>query len=190
MYIEGIIIGILLAIIFSGRLSNLNLITIKLSLLAVLSSILQILSVIFSYYDKHKMLSQNLFHLSAFTLIILILLNIKLRGFIFILLGALANFTSYILNGFKASVLITNQEIPFYKSIMDNELLNYISIENFNLLNDILGKFISTPSWYPFQKMVSIGDILVFIGIVLFIFGESKRPLYGKKGINLKYNYK
>ena len=192
MFIEAIVLGLLLAYLFKTRISNLAQLHIKLSALVLIAVVIQIIL----FVIVGKQVSGNLYKylylvMSALTLIILFV-NIRLRGFAIIFLGTIFNANAFFMNGYKMPVRIIESmsDVPFFKSVINGELANYVPIDKITNFSEYFGKVIILPEWYPLYKAISPGDLIISLGVFIFILGESMRARYGKDSIYLSKHYK
>lgn len=114
----------------------------------------------------------TLIHLVLYGILVVFLFkNTMIPGMIIAGLGSLLNFISLLINEGKMPV-----DIDKLAQIGNEKALELIAkgesiahtVMGDNPLN-FLGDFLSTPKYYPFPKVFSIGDILLFLGIFLFL---------------------
>ena len=187
MFFEAIIIGIIFGWTKKGRLSNLSEINFKYYYLILISVMIQILP----FFIENQNLIKNYKYLSIISLIIVIVfvvLNLNKNGFFVVLLGTICHLIGYIINNFKVPVLIninSSEKLLNLKFLIDiNEIPNYKTYYEFENVNQYFGKIFIMPEWYPLTKYFSIGDVLVFIGIVLFI---KNQMIIHKKSSFVRY---
>ena len=189
MFIEAVIIGFLIAIFSGGRIDNLNYIEIKAWYLIIVGMLLQLIPVFISGYSFLTYVQL----VGILLIFIAVVINIKVKGFWIILLGGIVNLVAILINGLKMPVhLIFNEGNKlngFIDTIIEGDVINYF-ISTSNSLSVLIGKILATPDWYPFFRLLSIGDIIISIGIIVFIYGELCRKNYRRKSTMIKYTYK
>jgi|LGOV01.1.fsa_nt_gb energy-coupling factor transporter transmembrane protein EcfT len=189
MFIEAMILGLVISFLRGGRMDNIEYLNIKGWYLIIIGVVLQLVSVFLTKYSFATYIQL----IGIIFVLIVVVLNIKLRGFWLMLFGGMLNFLAVILNGYKMPVnpiIIENNKLSsFMDMIIDGEIINYIST-SVGGWSAMLGKIMMTPQWYPFPKMLSIGDIVISIGIIWFIYGETKRKNYRKESKMVQYTYK
>lgn len=189
MFIEAVVLGLIATIFFRGRIDNFNYLEIKAWYLIILGLMMQLVPVFLSGY-----LFLTYIQLIGIILVFFaVALNLKVNGFWIILIGGLLNFIAVLLNNFKMPVNIIlgsgTKLNGFIETIKNGDVSNYVLGTTGNL-PALLGKIIMTPDWYPFPKLLSIGDILISIGIFIFILGESRRKNFKRKSKMVQYTYK
>lgn len=174
MYPEALILGLLIGRIRKGRIANFLAYPFKYRYFAlfalfvfVLPYALQILKVPVAY---------EIFPFMSMVLIALIVLgNYRVFGMKILFLGLVLNLIIIGMNGFKMPIdteklaHIGEHGASFVASIQNGEILNYRMLGGASGLSRILGKVIALPSWYPFMRVLSVGDIFSSLGIVLVI---------------------
>lgn len=178
MLIEIIVLSLIIGKIRGGKIKNLAQIRFKGWYLLLLGFLLEIISLWFFANQNGilaKIIIDKFFIIQIFTYILLILglgLNIRKRGIKTILLGTMLNFIPIIANNGRMPVSKTGLEkLNLYKELellQANKILTHVlTDENTRLycLSDII------PIFKPnlFSKIISIGDILIAMGIFLLI---------------------
>ncbi len=192
MYIEALLIGLVVAFLTKGRLSNLGNLEFRATFLLLIALLLQIAPIPLSGIDA---LSGHL-HLFPFaaTLIVLlfVFLNRVLRGSYLFLAGGILNSIAMALNDFKMP--ISRQAISFLsldhlvEGIESGQIINYLLDDGLGTLQFILGKWIPVPSFYGYPKIISPGDILITLAIFWFVYKTSKDSLF-RRSVVVRYNY-
>ena len=190
MFIEAIVLGMIIGLISKRRISNLFSIDIKGWHFIILAVLIQ--------YSPIFLKSFNLvrFDYNYFTLIgniiilIVILINREIKSSLVIFIGGLINTVAFYINGLK---------IPLLKGIASSkmiELINEGKIINYKLVDELvnwklyLGKIIKEPDVYPFARPLSIGDLIIILGIVLLIVREMDKTYFKNKGAMLRFPYR
>lgn len=109
--------------------------------------------------------------LGTYLLTVLFLaLNIELSYFKAILSGTIINMVSFIYNGLKTGITLSAAKKTFEGEILD--LLIKGSMELFRIIPDrsfYRGKFFSLKDVFGTPYVISAGDIIVLLGIILFV---------------------
>ncbi len=195
MVIETIILSLILGKLRGGKIKNLCNLYISGWYLIVLSFLLEIISILIvsnTTGNLSKMIKENFFYVNVsiyLLLIIGIIMNFHEEGFRVVLLGSILNFLSIVLNegkmpvsikALKYSNLYTQLALLDEGKIMTHSLVSEATKLHF--INDI----IPIPKPYPLPKIISIGDILIGIGIFIIIQTYMKKELsIEEKTINL-----
>lgn len=105
-------------------------------------------------------------------LIIGLIFNFREKGFKLVLSGSILNFIPIALNNGKMPV--STKALKFSKLyteltfLEEGRILTHILADKSTKLN-ILSDIIPIPKPYPFPKIISIGDILIAIGLFVLI---------------------
>ena len=65
------------------------------------------------------------------------------------------------------------------------ELLRYIPLDEAKGFTKLLAKYIVIPKPYPLSTVMSVGDLLVSLGFLLFIQGEMIRNRFGGNSLKM-----
>ncbi|MCT4605068.1 MAG: DUF5317 domain-containing protein [Marinisporobacter sp.] len=162
MLIEGTIVGFILGKIRGGRLENLRFLHVRLWSLIVLSLVMQIV-LIFSKEVSLFMKYDTYIH--GFSLVLLgivLVMNVDKKGFWAILIGVILNLIIILMNATKQPAVLSG--------------LNFR---------------IAIPSTYPLTRELTIGDIFVSLGMILFMQGEMLRSRFGQRPTTMiEFQYK
>ena len=194
MFFEAIVIGLAIGFLREGRLTNIQEINFRGWYLIIIALLLQISPTVFAKFNVLEN-SYNYIVFGASLLMLLgLLINLDKRGFWIIAIGALMNLIVIGLNGFAMPVHLSVLEGAglgnFGQSIADGSVLNYVGFENFENILNYLGKFIVIPKPYPVPRIISIGDILISLGLLRFVQGEMNRPFFVRGSKMIQYSYK
>lgn len=133
-----------------------------------------------TYSDSYILKILSLHWLLYLALIFVTLINIKNTYMKFFFLGTLLNFTAILFNDFKMPVFVssvlTNTEVKKIFLSSGQDLVHSLLTESTRL--KILCDIITLPQPYPFPKTISIGDVLLLVGI--FTFWQDKGYLQNK----------
>ena len=171
-------VGLLLGLLLGGRLAGLGEIRFRWAWLAVLGFAFQVLLFSEPVTERVGDLGPPLYVASTALVFVAVLRNLPIRGMPLIVLGAGCNLAAIVANGgyMPAS--------PTAAAEMGREVSEAYSntaiMESPALwpLTDV----IPLPDWLPFTNIVSIGDILIAVGIVVVIVaamraGRRTRPV-------------
>ena len=172
MFLEGILIGILIGFIRRGSLKNIGNIEIKGKGLIIAAFIIQLsflllntglLDLDFDYYELILTGSYILILISLF-------LNFNIKFVPIVIIGGILNFLSYILNNWNVGLTEAASKTVFSQEIF--QLLNNGNITLFKLIPEesfYKGGFIPWNRMLIFPSAVSIGDIIIFVGLILIV---------------------
>ncbi|MCT4542033.1 MAG: DUF5317 domain-containing protein [Vallitalea sp.] len=163
MIVEGIVIAIIIGYIRKGRFINFENLQIKLWYLIIFSQLLQIIAIRLNGTIIN--LNQNYFYnvhiLSYIILLIPLIINYKLLSMKLLCIGTILNLIPIALNNGQMPVFVP-------KGLQCSLDLGHTfgnTMTKAYLLTDIIP--IMRP--YPLPKIISIGDIFLFMGIFLLI---------------------
>lgn len=178
MLIESILSSIIIGKIRGGKIVKIGKIHIKGWYLFVIAFLIQAISTL-SYKKDFRTISvivEEYFvyiNIGAYILMIIgILLNINQVSMRYIFIGTLLNCVAVFLNGGKMPVFSKCLKYVsldnHIKVLEEGKILTHTLMSNetkFKLFADV----IPIPKPYPFPKVISVGDILISIGIFLLI---------------------
>ena len=125
---------------------------------------------------------------------IVLLLNIEKSGMKLIFLGTLLNVVVMALNHFQMPLLIDGGTVSgleaFYTSVKQGDVINYAIIANGNIINTILGKHVLLPESYPLNRILSLGDIIISLGIIFLIQEEMRYHVSKLRGTMVNFSYR
>lgn len=173
MIIEAIIIGIIIGTIRKGKLSRLEYLKINLSPLIILSLISYVSIIVMNLgsLDFNSSL-YNVFLVLTYALIIIVLTFNLDKKFMFLpLIGVMMNFICMCVNSFKipvkSDIILSLYGEETSNLLLANKIKFFIPAEGANL--NALGKLFSISDYYLYNVILSIGDIIIFVGIILII---------------------
>ncbi len=170
--LEGLLIGILIGYIRKGEIRKIGDVVIKGKFLILISLLIQmsflllntgLLDLNFNYYEVILILSYIL-------ILIAIAINWKIKYLPIIFVGSVLNLISFITNGLNIGITENTAQIAFSKEIY--QLLSEGNIKLFKIIPDkrfFAGGFIPWNRMMLFPSAVSIGDIVIFIGVILVV---------------------
>ncbi|SHI62855.1 hypothetical protein SAMN02745975_00283 [Geosporobacter subterraneus DSM 17957] len=194
MFIEGGIIGLILGKVRGGRFSNFSYLSIRAWPLIFLAFFVQISP---AFTDKISVLAGFQFYaygISVGLIILLLLLNLDKRGLKIMLVGLLLNLAAIYFNTWKMPVSMEGLQLaglqPMLEAIQSGKIANYMPLENIHHWSKYLAKFIVIPKPYPLAKVVSVGDLFITLGLILFIQGEMTKNYLHSRSRMIKFGYK
>ncbi len=173
LYIIVIITSIIIGLLRGGELEKIFNISIKGVLIFAIALFLRLgvwaldligISVVSIY-------SPYLIIISYFLLIYVSIRNLKLPGFKYIILGLLLNTFVIVLNGGSMPVLVKKEIIENINpaSFLKAKSRVVHSLMNNNTLFAFLGDVITMPKPFPDTSLISVGDILILVGLFVLI---------------------
>jgi hypothetical protein len=176
MWFEAVLIGICIGLIRGGRLNQLDNLNFKGSLFIVLGLLIQLVPFFLhpiSFIKDNAMY----FTFSGLLLALLVLiLNIKRAGIIFVILGSALQVFVLLMHDLKMPIrLMQESSVKFVQmrlSIEAGEIANYILFSQSDHWSRYFGKLVVLPSYYPFSQAIGLGDVLIALGIIWFIQSE------------------
>ncbi|MBN2900118.1 MAG: DUF5317 domain-containing protein [Clostridia bacterium] len=194
MFIEALLLGAIVGLIRKGRVSNLSEMQIRGWVLVVIGALIQFAPILLNKFD---LLPEYHVFFPFAALVIMIgvaLMNLEKSGLWMILAGGVLNGVAIALNGFKMPVDLAGLKYAgldaVAETIVDGSVINYVDANTVDNFSSFLGKIVAVPSLYPFAKVLSVGDILMMVGIVLFISGQMTNNYFRRHGQQLRYSYK
>lgn len=173
MIFEALIIGICIGLIKDGRIGNFSQIDFRGFYLLLIGGVLQMIPFFVNHLDFIVNYSNYMIFAGLILCMIFLLLNHKINGFRMIIFGFALNLAAYGMNQFKMPILILrssqNMLAQLKFSIEIGEIRNYILFDHAHGFFRYLGKFAFMPQWYPFTPFFGIGDVLIALGILIFI---------------------
>lgn len=193
MYIEAVIIGILIGVFRNGNLANISDISLRGLPLMILSVIFQVAPV---FLVKIPGAAEYIYLFPFISLCIMtlaVIINYKRPGMKIIAVGAILNIVAMGMNGFYMPIDYTALGWagldPLLESIKNGTVIGYSNMETAVSISKILGKIIPIPKIYPFAKVLSIGDIIITLGIIFFFYGEMTRSFFRRDSRVVQFSY-
>lgn len=179
MVFEIIILALIVGKIKGGSISKLENLHIRGWYLLVISFSLEMLSLFFitkTNNDLANIIGSNFFyiHILIYSLLIIgIFMNFKEMGFKIIFFGSILNFFAIVFNKGKMPVSINalnNAKLYDQLDLLYSHRIITHTLITENTKMNFLGDIIAIPRPYPFPKIISIGDILISLGIFVLIY--------------------
>ncbi len=194
MFLEAVILGVIIGIVRNGSLRNISITKIRGWFLAILAFVLQISTLMFRDMSFIISYGRYLYVISAILILLTLAVNIDKKGMWLILIGAILNFLVVIMNQNRMPIDFDGLRLAGLQNIidgiMDGSISNYMSLDEVTGWTRHLGKYIVIPKPYPMAKVISIGDILMSIGIILLIQGEMLKSYMSMKNRMVRMGYR
>lgn len=195
MVFEIIILALIIGKLRGGQFQKLENLYIKGWYILVLSFSIEIISLLIVTKTNSKMnkLVENNFsyiHIFIYSLLIIgLCMNYKERGLRITLIGSILNFLPLALNNGKMPVAINAlKNANLYNQLnllSDNRIMTHTLVSESTKLN-FLGDIIAISKPYPFPKIISIGDILISVGLFILIYNYmTERQKHTKEYIHI-----
>lgn len=171
MILESLVASLITAKCRKGKFENLARIKIKGWYLFILAALIKFAALyleanpvqgITPIVNKHFMYIYSLSYILIFAGL---LLNFGMNSIKFILIGAFLNFLVITANGGQMPVSIEALKIA---GLSDQFHITHTAVTEYTKL-EILADIIPIPKLYPLAKVLSIGDLLIVLGVFLFI---------------------
>lgn len=190
MFIEAVLIGLFIGGFRGGRLSNIIDMNIRAWYVILLALILQVSPLILSNFEFMISAQKYILFTSTILMLLVVVFNLDKKGFWIILIGGLFNIGIMVFNGLSMPVNMASLDSAstLFESISDGSLINYVASDAAGI-GKIFTKFIYVPKPYPFPKILTIGDIIMTIGLMFMLIGEMSKTSYYGKGKMIQYSY-
>ncbi len=171
-----LILSVVIGWIRGGTLRRFGGISLKTMWIFVLAFILQILLVLLGVNGTSIILNyiRPIYIVSYLLLFIGIVLNIKYRELIVILIGGLLNLFVFISNSGKIPVTVEGLRLAGLDNIANfvqaGKMSLYIPLSE-GVKYGFLGQIITIGQPYPYPQVLSIGDVIIALGLFVFIQG-------------------
>lgn len=194
MFIEAVVLGISIGLVRNGSLRNISITKIRGWFLILLALVLQVITFIFPNISIVQSYEKQFYIVTAVLIILTLIINLDKKGIWIILIGALLNYVVVFINGFKMPIYFEGLKLAgldhMVEGIKNGEIVNYMSLDKVTNWTKHFGKYIVIPKPYPMAKVISIGDIIMSLGIVLFIQGEMLKSYLSMKSRMVSMGYR
>jgi len=194
LFVESVVIGIIIGVVQHGSLTNIGITSIRgwyLIIAALLLSISPMFSINSPFFDDFGV---YIYLFSLLVMFAVVLWNLDKKGFWIIAVGAGLNLLVIMLTDFKMPIYMEGLRIAgldgMINGIKSGEIINYVSIESLDSWSRFMGKLIVLPKPYPLAKVISIGDLLMSLGIVFYLRGEMVKKYRFSKSRMVTPRYK
>lgn len=177
MWIESIVLGILVGFFRGGRLFNFEVLKLKLQNFFIVGLLIQVLPFFLGRIQIFKEYSKYISFTGLLLVFIALLLNIKIKGFIYLVSATFVNLCVLLINDFRMPIYLANSSAKFMQTklaVTTGQISNYVAFSNVDNYSKYLGKIIQMPEWYPLAPSLSIVDIVLGLGIIVFIQAEMR----------------
>ncbi|WP_394172106.1 DUF5317 domain-containing protein [Guptibacillus hwajinpoensis] len=173
MVFDGIILSILIGFLRRGSIKGFAYLSFRAGWIFPLLLLVEILVFVFqTSYSWVATLSAPLFMIIYIVGLIFLWLNRKMNiGILLLFIGVLLNFIVMFVNGGRMPVSLEAATIldPAYAEAIKNGLYGKHAVLTDHTLVGFLGDVIPITDPYPKDQVISIGDIVMNIGIFIFI---------------------
>lgn len=173
LYVIIIITSIIIGLLRGGELEKLFTISIEGVLIFATALLLRLGVWAFDLIGISGILTYSpyIIIISYFLLIYVSIHNIKLPGFKYIILGLILNGFVITLNGGSMPVLMKQGAITNINNtgLLESGTRVVHSLMNDNTLFAFLGDVISIPKPFPDTSIISVGDIMILVGLFILI---------------------
>ena len=173
LYVIIIITSIIIGLLRGGELEKLFTISIEGVLIFATALLFRLGVWAFDLIGISSILTYSpyIIIISYFLLIYVSIHNIKLPGFKYIILGLILNGFVITLNGGSMPVLVKQGAITNINNtgLLESGTRVVHSLMNDNTLFAFLGDVISIPKPFPDTSIISVGDIMILVGLFILI---------------------
>jgi hypothetical protein len=180
MIIESLVLSILIGKLRGGKIINIANLDIKKWYLFIIAFAIEFL-LLFGYQKGIGILEQYFFyfHFASYTLLFIgFIFNIKNPWLDFVFVGVLLNAVVIFLNGGKMPVSVEAlnlAELPDYVTQLVNNQVATHQVLTMDMTAWYLGDIIPLIPPYPLNKVISIGDLIITIGVFFLIQKAMKK---------------
>lgn len=176
MFLEAVLLGLLAGRLRGGRSLNIGSLEFKGWVFIVIGFLIQMLPMLLG---RMGWMAHN-GHIIAFATMVLVffivLLNGEKRGFRWVAAGAFLNILAMGFHGLKMPVYLpalkSSGNLQLLDSVTNSAVLNYTGLAQLSQWSDYLGKIFPLPTFYPLAQVITAGDILMSVGLFLFVMGQ------------------
>ncbi|RKD34208.1 DUF5317 domain-containing protein [Thermohalobacter berrensis] len=198
MLIEAILSSLIIGKIRKGKLRNIEKVNFRGWYLFIIGFLIEFTSVFVKMKEFSplvQIIDQYFLYIHGFSYLLIfigLILNFDKKSMILVFIGTLLNLIVIMANGGKMPVSPNGLK---YAGLIDYlQLLKTQAVPTHMLMTEktklyILGDIIPLPEFYPFAKVLSIGDIFIAIGIFSFIQSAMISKNMFNKGIKyIRFN--
>lgn len=178
MFIETILAATAVAVIKGADIKNLEKLEFKYWYFIILGFFLQnapglFEKVLFTYFPGSAQTAGYIFVVVSYLLILFpLLVNISIKGAYFAFVGTIVNAAVIFANSGMMPVSEKAISMSGYEKTLDAgarlDFMHYVADSNTRLV--MFSDVIPVPKPYPFPQIISMGDLLICIGIFIFIY--------------------
>lgn len=195
MLIEAVLFSLIIGKLRGGKFKCIGQITIH-NLWAFILAFAIELGILFAASAGFEMIQGYRMHLHALSyaiLFIALISNRRLKAMWVIFLGSLLNFIAIFMNGGAMPISVDG----LMRAGLEREaqIISSGGIITHRALTmatrfPILAGVIVLPPPYPFPRLISIGDIVIYLGIILFIQNAMLQERLAKQSRMIRFKYK
>lgn len=196
MLLEALLLGIIFGKLRGGRINRIGHLSFKIPILAYVALIIKLVTYIMITLGHEFFIQQRLIlNIAYFCFLFLALFfNLHYKPVWLILIGTILNFAATTLNSGSMPIdlaLLEKLELKnLLTSINSGALHYYIPLEQAKSFTIHLGRKIILPDFYPFKPILSIGDILVSLGLFFLIQTMMVSSMHRRASKTIKFDYK
>lgn len=179
--IYAVVLGILLGYITGGRLKNIMSNPFNWKLIVIIGFIIQIFlfSVMPAFKLSNNIITVVLHIISYICLLAFVIKNISIAGIAIIGLGIFLNALAIVLNGGYMPTIPENFKQTSLAKYAES-ITNGTAFHNSSMMTDQtvlpwLCDIFYLPSWLPFSNVFSIGDVIIAVGICVYLIINMKK---------------
>jgi hypothetical protein len=174
LFLAAILIGVVIGFLCGGRLSHLARLRLRWLWLVPISLVIQLL--IFPLFSEAPLFPYATvpLHLFSYALVGLwLIVNLRMIPLVVTGVGALANFLAVAANGGRMPASVSALQRAGLEHAA-TQLGQHGVYANGILMGDgtrfnVLGDWLYLPGWMPFATALSLGDVLIMVGLVWLI---------------------
>ncbi len=171
LYLVAMIAGLGIGFLRGGRLRYLAQLKLRWLWLVPLALVIQLL--IFPLFSGSPLLpyATEPLHLASYALLMLwLVMNVRTPPMSILSLGAICNFVVIVSNGgyMPASATALQQAglAHIAERLLEGDVVANVTLMSALTRVNALGDWLYLPSWIPFSTALSIGDVLIAVGLV------------------------
>jgi hypothetical protein len=190
LFFYAVLIGLLIGRLRKGKFEKIGYLRIKYPLLIVSGIIIQISIFILKLglTDIQSIIPDILLVASYIVLLVGMILNVSISYMYLVLTGAALNFIMMSLNGFRTGITLNAAKAVYSQEII--ELLISGNIRYFTIISEdkfYMGGFIPLSRIFLYPAIMTIGDVILYIGMILMI-QKIMTDRNIRKGKNIRYS--
>ena len=178
MLIESIASSLAVGKVRGGKFKGIGELNIKKQYLFIIGFAIEFLSIFLhandigglsEFFNKYFIIIHSISYIIIF---IGLIFNFNKKSMILVFIGALLNYMVIAANGGQMPVSSSGLSLlglDQYLEMLENNLVVTHTLINESTRLYLLGDVIPTPKFYPFSKIISIGDVLIGIGLFVLI---------------------
>ncbi len=175
----AVVVGLIVGLLVGGRPSGLSRLEFRWAWLAIVGFAIQVVLFAEPVSDRIGDVLGPLIYVASTALVLVVVIrNARLAGLPIVAVGAASNLAAIVANGGYMPASPLAREAIGQDAITTYSNSKVIADPALWPLTDIL----SLPGWLPFTNIFSVGDLLIFVGIVVAIVVPMWRARRGASG--------